>query len=144
MRRIMLSVFLLLCAIHRPFDVVPYSLTPSNRENWEWLSRGKFTVSVESSIAVQLSDNISEIWSSIILFRGEIAIIQGLDCRIPGPLNVFLKKLPLQSRSPQWHGRENDIHINNSVAKPTTSMPQPKDINVDSFLYNFVSTNFNK
>ena len=32
-----------------------------------------------SSIAVQLSDNISEIWSSIILFRGEIAIIQVFD-----------------------------------------------------------------
>ena len=28
----MLSFFLLLCAFHRPFDVVRYSLTPSNRE----------------------------------------------------------------------------------------------------------------
>ena len=39
----------------------------------------KFTVSVIRSIAVQLSDNISDIWSSIVLFRGEIAIIQVLD-----------------------------------------------------------------
>ena len=35
----------------------------------------KFTVSVIRSIAVQLSDNISDIWSSIPLFRGEIVII---------------------------------------------------------------------
>ena len=54
-----------------------YSLTP---RNWGGLSRSKFTVSVLScSIAVQPSDNISEIWSSIILFRGEIAIIQLFD-----------------------------------------------------------------
>ena len=38
-----------------------------------------FTVSVIRSIAVQLSDNISDIWSSIVLFRGEIAIIQVFD-----------------------------------------------------------------
>ena len=35
----------------------------------------KFTVSVIRSIALQLSDNISDIWSSIVLFRGEIVII---------------------------------------------------------------------
>ena len=80
----MLCVFLLLCALHlpkspTPFDVVHYSLTPSNRENWNGFSRCKFTVSVVSSIAVQLCDNSSEIWSSIILFRGEIAIIQVFD-----------------------------------------------------------------
>ena len=39
----------------------------------------KFTVSVIRSIAVQLSDNISDIWSSIVLFRGEIVIIQVFD-----------------------------------------------------------------
>ena len=39
----------------------------------------KFTVSVIRSIAVQLSDNISDIWSSIVLFRGEIASIQVFD-----------------------------------------------------------------
>ena len=52
---------------------------PSNRENWGGLSRSKFTVSVIiiiRSIAVQLSDNISHIWSSIVLFRGEVVIIQ--------------------------------------------------------------------
>ena len=38
----------------------------------------KFTVSVIRSIAVQLSDNISDIWSSIVLFRG-IVIIQVFD-----------------------------------------------------------------
>ena len=38
-----------------------------------------FTVSVIRSIAVQLSDNISDIWSSIVLFRGEIVIIQVFD-----------------------------------------------------------------
>ena len=32
-----------------------------------------------SSIVVQLSDNIPEIWSSIILFSGEIAIIRVFD-----------------------------------------------------------------
>ena len=36
----------------------------------------KFTVSVKRSIAVQLSHNISDIGSSIVLFRGEIVIIQ--------------------------------------------------------------------
>ena len=56
-----------------------YSLTSSNRENWGGLSRRKFTVSVTRSIAVQLSDNISDIWSSIVLFRGEIMIIQVFD-----------------------------------------------------------------
>ena len=43
----------------------------------------KFTVSVIRPIAVQLSDNISDIWSSIVLFtaafRGEIVIIQVFD-----------------------------------------------------------------
>ena len=39
----------------------------------------KFTVSVIRSIAVQMSDNISDIWSSIVLFRGEIVIIQVFD-----------------------------------------------------------------
>ena len=39
----------------------------------------KFTVSVIRSIAVQLSDNISDIWSSIVLFRGEIVIIHVFD-----------------------------------------------------------------
>ena len=39
----------------------------------------KFTVSVIRSIAVQLSDNISGIWSSIVLFRGEIVIIHVFD-----------------------------------------------------------------
>ena len=39
----------------------------------------KFTVSVIRSIALQLSNNISDIWSSIVLFRGEIVIIQVLD-----------------------------------------------------------------
>ena len=38
----------------------------------------KFTVSVIRSTAVQLSDNISDIWSSIVLFRG-IVIIQVFD-----------------------------------------------------------------
>ena len=41
-----------------------------------------------------------------------------LDYRIPGPLNDLLKKLAPQSRSLQWHGRENDIYIKNSVPKP--------------------------
>ena len=31
------------------------------------------------SIAVRLSDNISDIWSSIVLFRGEVVIIQVFD-----------------------------------------------------------------
>ena len=39
----------------------------------------KFTVSVTRSIALQLSDNISDIWSSIVLCRGEIVIIQVFD-----------------------------------------------------------------
>ena len=39
----------------------------------------KFTVSVIRSIGVQLSDNILDIWSSIVLFRGEIVIIQVFD-----------------------------------------------------------------
>ena len=39
----------------------------------------KFTVSVIRSIALQLSDNISDFWSSIVLFRGEIVIIQVFD-----------------------------------------------------------------
>ena len=77
-------VFLLLCVIQRPqsptpFKKVRYSLTQSNRENWGGLSRSKFNFSVVSSFAVQLSDNISEIWSSIIFFKGEIAIIQVFD-----------------------------------------------------------------
>ena len=61
---------------------VRYSLTPSNRENWGGLSRSKFTVSfiiIIRSIAVQLSDNISDIWSSLVLYRGEIEIIQVFD-----------------------------------------------------------------
>ena len=53
--------------------------TEGKRENWGGFSRSKFTVSVISSIAVQLSDNISEIWSSIILFRGKTAFIQVFD-----------------------------------------------------------------
>ena len=39
----------------------------------------KFTVSVIRSIALHLSDTISDIWSSIVLFRGEIVIIQVSD-----------------------------------------------------------------
>ena len=39
----------------------------------------KFTVSVIRSIALQLSDKISDIWSSIVLFRGKIVIIQVFD-----------------------------------------------------------------
>ena len=39
----------------------------------------KFTVSVIWSIALQLSDKISDIWSSIVLFRGKIVIIQVFD-----------------------------------------------------------------
>ena len=39
----------------------------------------KFTVSVIRSIASQLSNNISDIWSSIVLFRGEIVTIQVFD-----------------------------------------------------------------
>ena len=39
----------------------------------------KFTVSVIRSIALRLSDNISDIWSSIVLFRGGIVIIQVFD-----------------------------------------------------------------
>ena len=77
----MLCIFLLQCAIRRPqsltlFDVVRYSQTPSNRESWGGLSQANL-----SSIAVQLSDNISEIWLStyLILCRGEIAIIQVFD-----------------------------------------------------------------
>ena len=87
-------VILLLSAIHRPkspipFDVVRYSLlklqglpfqTPTKRENCGGLSRNKFIVSVVSFFHVQLSDNISEIWSPIILqFRGEITIRQVFD-----------------------------------------------------------------
>ena len=45
----------------------------------DFLEALKFTVSVIRSIAVQLSDNISDIWSSIVLFRGEIVIIQVFD-----------------------------------------------------------------
>ena len=41
-----------------------------------WLFLSYFFV---SSIAVQLSNNISDIWSSIVLFRGEIASIQVFD-----------------------------------------------------------------
>ena len=44
-----------------------------------FLEAVKFTVSVIRSIAVQLSDNISDIWSSIVLFRGEIVIIRDFD-----------------------------------------------------------------
>ena len=36
-----------------PFDVVRYSLTPSNIEKWGGLSQNKFTVFVERSIAVR-------------------------------------------------------------------------------------------
>ena len=39
----------------------------------------KFTVSVIRSIALQLSDNISDIWLSIVLFRGKIVIIEVFD-----------------------------------------------------------------
>ena len=42
----------------------------------DFLEALKFTVSVIRFIAVQLSNNISDIWSSIVLFRGEIVIIQ--------------------------------------------------------------------
>ena len=45
----------------------------------DFLEALKFTVSVMRFIAVQLSDNISDIWSSIVLFRGEIVIIQVFD-----------------------------------------------------------------
>ena len=45
----------------------------------DFLEALKFTVSVTRFIAVQLSDNISDIWSSIVLFRGEIVIIQVFD-----------------------------------------------------------------
>ena len=38
-----------------------------------------FTVSVIRSIALRLSDNISDIWSSIVLFRGGLVIIQVFD-----------------------------------------------------------------
>ena len=61
---------------------VRYSLTPSNfleKIEVNFLEALKFTVSVIRSIAVQLSDNISDIWSSIVLFRGEIVIIQVFD-----------------------------------------------------------------
>ena len=56
-----------------------YFLTPSNRENSGGLSRGKCTVSVIRSIAVQLSEKSFDIWSSVELFRGEIVIIQVFD-----------------------------------------------------------------
>ena len=39
----------------------------------------KFTVAVIRSSAFHLSDTISDIWSSIVLFRGEIVLIQGSD-----------------------------------------------------------------
>ena len=42
----------------------------------DFLEALKFTVAVIRSIAVQLSDNISDMWLSIVLFRGEIVIIQ--------------------------------------------------------------------
>ena len=45
----------------------------------DFLEALKFTVSVIRFTAVQLSDNISDIWSSIVLFRGEIVIIQVFD-----------------------------------------------------------------
>ena len=45
----------------------------------DFLEALKFTVSVIRSNAVQLSDNISDIWWSIVLFRGEIVIIQVFD-----------------------------------------------------------------
>ena len=45
----------------------------------DFLEALKFTVSVIRSIAVQLSDNISDIWSSIVLFRGKIVIIRVFD-----------------------------------------------------------------
>ena len=58
-----------------------YSLTPSNRENWGGLSRSTeiYSFCLIRSNAVQLSDNISDIWWSIVLFRGEIVIIQVFD-----------------------------------------------------------------
>ena len=45
----------------------------------DFLEALKFTVSVIRSNAVQLSDNISDIWWSIVLFREEIVIIQVFD-----------------------------------------------------------------
>ena len=46
----------------------------------DFLEALKFTVSVIRSIAVQLSDNNSNIWSSIVPFiREEIVIIQVFD-----------------------------------------------------------------
>ena len=45
----------------------------------DFLEALKFTVSVIRSIAVQHSDNISDIWSSIVLFRGKIVIIRVFD-----------------------------------------------------------------
>ena len=45
----------------------------------DFLEALKFTVSVIRSIAVQLSDNISDIWTSTVLFGGEIVIIQVFD-----------------------------------------------------------------
>ena len=58
------------------------------------------TVSVVSSIAVQLSDNISDIWSSIGLFTEEIAIVQVFDedissLAIAKPVKIMLLPKPV-------------------------------------------------
>ena len=45
----------------------------------DFLEALKFTVSVIRSIAVQLSEKIFDIWSSVVLFRGEIVIILAVD-----------------------------------------------------------------
>ena len=60
----------------------------------------KFTVSVIRSIALQLSDNISDIWSSIVLFRGEIVIIQVFDEDIS---SLAIAKQDQKVKS-NWHG----------------------------------------
>ena len=98
--RIMLCIFLLLCAIRRPqslklFDVVCYSQTPSNRESWG----GLFLKANLSSIAVQLSDNFSEIWSSTctILFRDEIAILHVFDEDKIAITSLLRRPFPVQA-----------------------------------------------
>ena len=48
----------------------------------DFLEALKFTVSAIRSIAVQLSDDISDISSYIVLFREEIVIIQVFDVDI--------------------------------------------------------------
>ena len=59
----------------------------------------KFTVSVIRSIAVQMSDNISDIWSSIVLFRGEIVIIHVFDEDISSALAKTVKIMLLPKLS---------------------------------------------